>query len=180
MDDTGIRETIKYFCVLKIWFDDMAYNLLKNYSFVRAADNDDEISKNSFYIDNAVQEILLSKYKKENPYVIATSLKNANSYFAAQIDSSDDDYIFCGYCYRLWSETIIRLVDDADSLKNFYEEFFEPRTGLKIGETVDSNFRADSENITQAFFAKIKDATEENCVPYAYFQLMLGYLNNVR
>ena len=193
MDDTGIRETIKYFCALRIWFDDMAYsvipvfnetayNILKNYSFVRESDDNDEISKKFFYVDNAVQEILLSKYKKENPYVIANSLRNVNKFFGELIKTSADDYIFCGYCYRFWSDTIIRLVDDADKLKAYYEKFFEPRTGLKTDFIVDSDFRAESGNITRAFFAKIKTLVKSNeiCDVYAYFELMLAHLNNVQ
>ncbi len=193
MDDTGIRETIKYFCALRMWFDEMAYgvipvfnetayNILKNYSFVRVADNDGEFSQNFFYVDNAVQEILLSKYKKENPYVIGNSLKNTNKFFAELIKNSADDYIFCGYCYRLWGDTIVRLVDDADKLKTYYEEFFEPRTGLNSDFEINSDFRAVAENITWNFLAKVKMLvkSEENCTAHAYFELVLAHLNNVQ
>ena len=81
-------------------------------------------------------------------------------------------------------DKIILTHPHADHIGGIEKLLKDMTTGNNIIWVADDykNFRAESENITRAFFAKIKmllKSNEKNLV-YAYFELVLAHLNNVQ
>lgn len=114
MDDTGIREMIKYLCAPKNWtdeitfnvipaFNETAYNLIKNFSFVRTVENEDNSDEGNLKFDETVQEILILKYKQENKFVIRHTVNQANDYFKKFLPTN----------FNLWADIIVRLTDSV-------------------------------------------------------------------
>ncbi len=170
MDDTGIREMIKYLCALKIWtdeiafsiipaFNETAYNMIKNFSFVRLIDKDDNSAEDNFKFDETVQEILILKYKQENKFVIRHTVNQANNYFK-KFESAN---------FSLWADIIVRLTDSAAELQRQYENNFSSASGVQ-------NFLA--EEIATSFFGKVKKICAPSDLPYAYFELVLAKIKN--
>ncbi len=170
MDDTGIREMIKYLCALKNWtdeiafsvipaFNETAYNLIKNFSFVRLVDKDDNSAEDNFKFDETVQEILILKYKRENKFVIRHTVNQANNYFK-KFESAN---------FSLWADIIVRLTDSAAELQRQYKNNFANASGVQ-------NFI--SEEIATSFFGKVKKICAPSNLPYAYFELVLSKIKN--
>lgn len=188
MDDTGIREMIKYLCVIKDWTDDIAdeiipvyndtaYNLIKDFSFIRNVNADDEDAEKIFRFDSNVQEILIRKYKKENKPIVKRALNGINKYFNNCIDKliEQDKELYNNrekfeQYLKTWSATIIRLIDDPRKLMNQFEE--------NIQLYLRKSYSHTEEEILTLFFEKIKTISEEESLPYAFFELHMAFAKN--
>ena len=202
MDDTGIKEMIKYLCILRSWTDDMAseiiptfnetaYNMIKNFSFVRSMIveyNGEDYSEEFFKFDDIVQDILIEKYKKENKIVIKKTKKNTSIYFKnflkdsnskasliedgvySPINDSDTNYI------NIWSDLIIRLADSVEELKEQYDDNFASYIENMHNSNFLSGFRQVmiAEEILNKFLVKAKTYNEGKTLQCIFFERKLS------
>ena len=217
MDDTGIRETIKYLCALKSWTDEMAYaivpafnetayNMVKNFSFVRLADKEDANDEDNFRFDETVHEILIRKYKRDNKFVIRKTLELVNEHFRQFIPESytEPKNPVSRYLIRLWLSmpsmpeksnstniareiSIVRdkLIAWANILVRLIDdaETLQRQCENNFGAFLNGGAKIFSdvyEEIAAAFFAKAKQISSVNSAPYAYFELLMGNVRDVQ
>ena len=187
----GTQLMVQQLSLLGTWTDEMARKVIQNFDLnvyltakkfsfiqprsVKLNDKDVEV----FQFDRTLQKFMVEYIQNDKTLkmLLDESMETVNKYFDKTIEKidyiDDDEYTFY---LKLWSEFIIKLVDDDKQLKDHYEKYLFDW----IHNLIEWCQITAAEEILNDFLNKALDLNGENSVVYAYFESEIAEIRNAQ
>ncbi|MBR0062144.1 MAG: tetratricopeptide repeat protein, partial [Selenomonadaceae bacterium] len=176
LDESGQLMT-QCLCILKTWTDEVAANVITNFSNVtykrvkKMIARSEQLSfddETGYTFDKTIDSFLFPALKRDvTCRKLFTDIRDAanvyfKKFFAETVRYYDSKQ---NYYFGIWSEIILRTMDAPADLMKFYYENFEP---------LEKRFDCSTpEIVVQKFFNKVGD---DKTLPSAYFQSRFAFV----
>lgn len=184
--DDAAKDMLEFLCVLNVWTDEIAidiggqilrnfsrntYKRVREFTFIQKerAENDD-LDLTIYRFDKTIQSILVGTCDEKLIFDVKSAVDEYFKAFFAVKKIFDAKNIFY---FKLWANFIVRLTNDAEKLRNQYDNTLQTIANALIGS---AKFDA-AEEILISFMNKI---TDKNSAPYAVFEFYLSDLRQAQ
>lgn len=187
----GTQLMVQQLSLLGTWTDEMARKVIQNFDLnvyltakkfsfiqprlVKLSDKEVEV----FQFDRTLQKFMIEYIKNDKTLkmLLDESMETANKYFDNTIEKidyiDDDEYTFY---LKLWSEFIIKLVDNDEQLKDHYEKYLFDW----VHNLIEWCQITVAEEILNDFLNKALELNGENSIVYAYFESEIAEIRNTQ
>ena len=186
---TATKDMLEFLCVLNVWTDKLAhkigrmalrnfspnnYKLVKNFSFIRAENIENEnISLKIYRFDKTIQSLLITDCDK---FLIEDVRKIADDYFRDMFANKDTFTAEETFYFKLWVDLIVRFTATSMELSKRYKYFLSDRVRILVN---DARFDA-AEEILRLFMDKLENFKAIDTPVYIDFEMDLGWLRRAQ